>query len=187
MNGYQITEWCHRFVAEQVGPGDCCIDATMGNGRDTLFLCRLCGPQGKVYAFDIQPEALERTGELLKREGVLERSRLILDSHAHMDRYVREESVSCIMFNFGYLPGGDHAKGTRKESSLRAVEKSLALLRRGGLLSLCLYSGGDTGFEEKEALLTYLRGLDSRRYLVIRSEYYNRPNHPPVPVLVIKL
>jgi hypothetical protein len=104
-----------------------------------------------------------------------------------MGDYAAADSVSCIVFNFGYLPGGDHAKATRSESSLTALKASLTLLKKGGLLSLCIYSGGDSGFEERDAILTWLAGLDPKQYLVIKSDYYNRPNHPPIPVLVIKL
>lgn len=94
--------------------------------------------------------------------------------------------VSCVMFNFGYLPGGDHAICTKAESSVRAVDAGLRLLMPGGFMCLCIYSGGDTGYAEKEALLAHLKTLDQRRYLVIVSEYYNRQNDPPVPVLIYK-
>ncbi|GAA6493632.1 MAG TPA: methyltransferase domain-containing protein [Candidatus Bariatricus faecipullorum] len=186
MESYQITGWCRHFMEEQVKPGDICIDATAGNGNDTLTLCRLAGEKGKVYAFDIQKAALEKTGRRLEAEGL--RAELILDGHEHMEKYVKEKGeVSCIVFNFGYLPGGSHSLATRADTSIRAVEAGLSLLKKGGLMSLCIYSGGDSGFEEKEALLAWLKHLDGRRYLVIKSEYYNRPNHPPVPVLVIRV
>lgn len=187
MKNYQITQWCRRFIEEQVKPGDICIDATMGNGHDTALLCRLAGPLGRVLAFDIQQQAIIKTQEQLQQMKVPENYRLILDSHEHMEDYAQPETVSCIIFNFGYLPGGDHAKATRPASSLAAVAAGLRLLKKGGLMSLCIYSGGDSGFEERDSLLEYLKNLDSRRFLVIRSDYYNRPNHPPIPVLVIRL
>lgn len=187
MEGYQITQWCHHFLREHIRPGDLCIDATMGNGQDTKLLCQLAGPTGKVLAFDIQPEALAHTASLLKESHVPENYRLILDSHEHMGSYADCASVRCITFNFGYLPGGDHATCTRADSSLAAVKTGLSLLQTEGIMSLCIYSGGDSGFEERNALLAFLSQLDYRKYLVIRSDYYNRPNHPPIPVLVIRL
>ncbi|MCI5649211.1 MAG: methyltransferase domain-containing protein [Fusicatenibacter sp.] len=186
MKNYQITEWCHRFISEQVQPGDLCIDATMGNGNDTELLCRLAGPSGHVLAFDIQMEALRSTRERLEAAQLPANYELICDSHENLLNYAARESVSCITFNFGYLPGGDHTKSTKASSSLTAVAAGLQLLKKGGLMSLCIYSGGDTGFEEKEALLSYLEKLDPHAFLVIRSDYLNRPNHPPVPVLVIR-
>ena len=103
-----------------------------------------------------------------------------------MTEYIQEKA-DVIMFNFGYLPGGDHSLATRPETSLQAVRQGLELLNAGGVMSLCIYSGGDTGFEERDAVLDWLKELDARQYLVMLSSYYNRPNHPPMPVMVWKL
>ena len=163
MKNYQITQWCARFIKEQVSPGDLCIDATMGNGNDTLLLSTLCS------------------------EGAPDNYTLLLESHTQMKTHAQENSVSCITFNLGYLPGGDHAKATKGDTSIEALTQGLSLLRKGGLISLCIYSGGDSGFEERDAVLAWLASLDPHKYLVIRSDYYNRPNNPPIPVLIIKL
>lgn len=186
MESYQITQWCHHFIREQIRPGDLCIDATMGNGHDTLLLSVLAGSAGRVLAFDIQEKALEHTRSLLVEKEAPDNYTLILDSHENMAAYAAPDSVSCVVFNFGYLPGGDHGKATKAASSIRAIEHALTLLKKKGLLSLCIYSGGDTGFEERDSILSYLKNLDSKKYLVILSQYYNRPNHPPIPALVIK-
>lgn len=186
MKKYQITEWCHHFIKEHVKSGEICIDATAGNGNDTLLLAELVGESGKIYAFDIQEQALKKTRERLEEKGLENRVELILDSHAEMGTRIEEE-VSCIVFNFGYLPGGNHSLSTKKESSIKAIETGLSLLKKGGLMSLCIYSGGDSGFEEKDGILQYLHTLDSKKYLVIVSQYYNRPNNPPIPAMIIKL
>lgn len=183
---YQITEFCHHFLAEHIEEGSCCIDATCGNGYDTEFLCRLSGPSGKVYAFDIQKTAVERTKERLARAGYGERVELYCAGHEHMEEYVQEEA-NVIMFNFGYLPGGDHAVATHPDTSLQAVRQGMALLKKGGVMSLCIYSGGDTGYEERDVLLEYLKDLEPARWLVIACSYYNRKNDPPQPVFVIRL
>ena len=167
--------------------GDICIDATAGNGNDTLLLCQLVGDEGKVFAFDIQQTAIANTKERLEQADVLHRAELCLDSHTNMHEYVEKESVSCIVFNFGYLPGGDHNLATRKETSVHAIQEGLILLKKGGMMSLCIYSGGDSGFEERDAILEMVKGLDGKQFLVIVSSYYNRPNHPPIPVMIIKL
>ncbi len=187
MENYQITKWCARFIEEQVKPGDICIDATMGNGNDTLLLSRLCGEAGHVLAFDIQETALENTKKRLLAANAPLNYTLYLESHARLSAYAQPDSVSCAVFNFGYLPGGDHTKATQSATSIEAMKQALTLLKKGGLLSLCIYSGGDSGFAERDAVLSWLKGLDSGKYLVIKSDYYNRPNHPPIPVLVIKL
>ena len=187
MKNYQITSWVHHFLEDHIQPGDICIDTTMGNGNDTALLSRLAGEKGRVIAFDIQQMALDHTSERLIKESCPQNYELVLDSHEAMGAYAEENTVSCITFNLGYLPGGDHAKATKGESSIRAIETGLALLKKKGLMTVCIYSGGDSGFEEKDAVLAYLKALDSKKYLVIVSEYANRPNNPPIPVLVIKL
>ena len=187
MRKYQITEWCLRFIREHVKEGDICIDATAGNGNDTLALCQLVGESGKVYAFDIQEQAVLNTKKRLADHGVENRAEVLLESHTNMNQYVEADSVSCITFNFGYLPGGDHNLATKKESSIAAIHEGLRLLKKGGMMSLCVYSGGDSGFEERDAILEELKTLDGKKYLVILSQYYNRPNNPPIPAMIIKM
>lgn len=187
MDSCQITQWCAWFIREQVKPGDLCIDATMGNGNDTLLLSTLCKEKGQVLAFDIQEMALANTRKRLHDAGTPENYRLILDSHTNMGSYASPESVSCIVFNLGYLPGGDHSLSTKAETSIQALKQGLSLLQKHGLISLCIYSGGDSGFQERDQVLAWLAGLDPRKYLVIRSDYFNRPNNPPIPILIIKL
>lgn len=173
------------MVENFVYEGAVCIDATMGGGQDTEFLCQRAGTAGRVLAFDIQREALERTEERLSGKGY-GNVRLILRSHEEMSDYAEPESVDLIMFNLGYLPGGDHNICTEPESTLSALKSALTLIKEGGAVSLIIYSGGDTGTEERDSVLRYLRNLDSGRYLVLTAEYYNRPNNPPLPVLIIR-
>lgn len=186
MRPSQITDWCHEILRTQARSEGIYIDATMGNGHDTLFLCQMAGESGQVLAFDIQPEALEATDQLLKETGMSGRARLILDGHEHMDAYADPESVDVVCFNFGYLPGGDHRIATRADTSVQAVEKGLALLKKGGLMTLCIYSGRDTGFEEKDRLLEFLKALPAKEFTVIVNQYYNRKNQPPMPVFIFK-
>lgn len=185
-NPSQITQWCHTIIMSCAKRGGVYIDATMGKGHDTEFLCRLAGETGSVLAFDIQKEAILFTEERLKKQGILNRASLILDGHEHMEKYADEETVDVICFNFGYLPGGNHRIATKAATSLEAIEKGLKLLKPGGMMSLCIYSGGDTGFEEKKEILEYLKDISSEKYIVIVNAYYNRGNHPPLPVFIFK-
>lgn len=91
-------------ITSRVSEGDICIDATAGRGNDTAFLCELVGESGKVTAFDIQSDAIESTRKLLCEKGLSDRAELVLDSHINMDKYADEGTVSCITFNFGWLP-----------------------------------------------------------------------------------
>lgn len=176
----------HQSLQLVVKEGAFCIDATAGKGNDTLFLAKLAGDSGRVLAMDIQPAALEKTEELLNKNQMTHRVQLILDGHENISQYAKPESVDCIVFNLGYLPGGDHTIATKAETTLQALKQSLNLLKPLGIISLAVYHGGDTGFVEKDAVLAWLKNLDSKKYTVIVTEFYNRPNHPPLAVQIIK-
>ena len=91
-----------------------------------------------------------------------------------------------LVFNFGWLPGGNHLISTRADTSITAIEKGLRLLSPVGIMSLCLYSGKDSGFDEKDAIIAYLKTIDYHKYTVIVSDFINHPNCPPIPVLIYK-
>ena len=175
----------HEFLRRSVAPGAFCIDATAGKGRDTALLCRLAGPTGRVLAFDVQPEALRQTQELLDAED-LHNAELILDSHANMERYAAPESADAVVFNFGRLPGGNPAIMTRTDSSLAALDAALRLLKPGGVMALALYYGGANGYGERDAILNWLKDVDAKRFSVLRCDWCNRSGDPPIPVLLWK-
>ena len=175
----------HQFIAARVREGDFCIDATCGRGRDTLFLCRLCGETGRVLAFDIQEEAVESTRRLLEENGC-RNAEVILDSHSNVDRYAEKGKVRAVMFNFGWLPGGDHRIFSRPETSMEAIRKALDLLSPGGVISICIYYGKETGTAERDALLPFLETLDPQIYTVITARFSNRRGEVPIPVFILK-
>lgn len=174
----------HEFLRRSVKPGAFCIDATAGKGRDTALLCRLAGKEGRVLAFDIQPQAIAAARALLEQEGLT--AQVIQDSHANMARYAQEQTVDCVVFNFGRLPGGDPHIFTRAESSLAAIDAGLALLKRGGVMAIALYYGGENGYDERDAVLSHLKTLDDRRFTVLACDWANRKNDPPLPVFIWK-
>lgn len=174
----------HDFLRRHVKPGAVCIDATAGRGRDTALLCRLAGPAGRVLAFDIQADAVRQTRKLLEQEGLT--AEVIQDSHANMEQYAAPETVDCIVFNFGRLPGGDPHIFTVAESSIAAIDAGLRLLKPGGVMSLSLYYGGANGYDERDAILAHLRTLDDRRCSVLVCDWANRRNDPPMPIFLWK-
>ncbi len=175
----------HEQIAKLVKDGDVCIDATAGRGYDTAFLCDLVGKTGKVIAFDIQESAIDSTQKLLEEKG-FDNAQLVLGSHDTMADYADNESVSAIMFNLGYLPGGNHAIYTHAPSTIKAIENGLELLKHGGLMSVSIYYGGDSGYEEKDALLPFLKTLDDKKYQVLMTTFYNWKKDPPIPVFIFK-
>jgi len=175
----------HDIVRQIVKEGDIVIDATAGNGNDTVFLAELVGDYGKVYSFDIQEMALEKTKEKLIKKGLLNRVNLINDGHQHMDVYVNDK-VSTVIFNLGYLPGGDHNISTKGKSTKEAVEKSLELIKVNGIVAMVVYFGGDSGFDEKEEVDEYIKTLDNKKYVVMKTEFVNQINCPPILICIEK-
>ena len=175
----------HERIEKLLKEGDFCIDATAGRGYDTVFLKRLVGEKGRVIALDIQEEAVISTKERLFVEGLT--ADVYCDNHANIDRYAEEESVDCIVFNLGYLPKGDHSINTKAESTICAIEKGLKLLKKGGLMCITMYYGGDSGYEEKEALTSWLKEVDDRCYQVMVTYFYNWKKDPPIPVFIFKI
>ena len=166
-----------RFLARDalslaLQAGDHVIDATMGNGHDTLFLAEKVGSGGHVYAFDIQEEAVEATRRLLEEHGFSERVTLFRRSHAEMAEAV-PGPVAAVVFNLGWLPGGNHVVTTRCESTEKAVLSALEMLQPGGIITLCVYPGHGEGNRERVMLTELLSGLSNRCFNVLHQSFPN--------------
>lgn len=170
--------WAKELIEEAMFSGARAIDATMGNGHDTQWLCELAGEEGKVYAFDIQSEAVERTRQRLTEAGLADRAELFCSGHERMAEFVREQA-DAIVFNLGWLPGAEHGVTTQTPTTLLAVDAALGLLKEDGLMTVCIYPGHDEGMRELNALLEWGARLDDRRYDVVLKTYLNQPNNPP--------
>lgn len=182
----KLTQVCSMFLSKYVSEGDTVIDATMGNGMDTLFLAKLVGNKGKVFSFDIQQEALIRTKRLLEKEMMDTKNiYLINDSHTNIKNYVNE-AVSAVAFNLGYLPEGNHKITTISESTIYALGISLDLLKKDGLVSVMIYPGHGEGIIEKDSVLKYARQLDAKRYHTLYLDMLNQSNLPPGLLLITK-
>jgi len=174
-----------EFVSACVRSGESVIDATAGNGHDTLFLAHLVGGQGKVFSFDVQKEAIQATRRLLESENLAQRVVLILDSHEHMADYVRDP-VAAIMFNLGYLPGSDHRIITRPETTVAALQDGLLMLRPGGIITVVVYTGHEGGAEERNALFSCCANLSQQQFTVLHYGVINQVNNPPSLLVIEK-
>ncbi len=167
-----------EVILQTVLPGDAAVDATMGNGHDTLMLCEAVGPAGRVYAFDVQAQAVAETAKRLAAQGVTDQARLIHAGHEHMAEYVKEP-VRAVMFNLGWLPGGDHGVTTRWETTRQAVECALDLLAPMGVLVICAYPGHAEGEREERELTAFLSGLSNRQFNVLHQRFLNAGEGAP--------
>ena len=162
----------HEVLKEVISPGDTVIDATAGNGHDTLFLAGLTGENGHVYSFDIQNEAIESTRSLLKSNSVEDRVTLICDGHENIPRYV-STGVKAVVFNLGWLPGGDKSVTTLWETTREAILNSLCLLEPLGVCTVCVYPGHEEGKRERNELLALLTGINPQEFNILHQVFVN--------------
>ncbi len=158
----RLVQQSQQLLAQYLKPGDLAIDATVGNGHDTCFLAEAVGEAGRVYGFDIQQQALDAAWQRLDQAALAARVALYHAGHETMVQQLPSElrgQVRVVMFNLGYLPGGDKGRTTHLSTTLAALGQALELLAPGGLLSVMAYTGHPGGREEAEAVKAWANNL----------------------------
>jgi len=190
MGFLSVLSFAHKCVLERVRPGDAVVDATVGTGADTAFLCEAIGEKGVLYAFDIQQQALDRASERIGRlPGVPHRLHVLLQSHAEMTEAIPPEhhgQISAVMFNLGYLPGGDPQIITRPESTLPALDAAVSLLKPGGIVTVVLYPGHEGGRGEADRVELWAEALPDSDYQAIVYRFTNKRGIAPYVIAVEK-
>lgn len=161
---------CEKFADKE----KTAIDATCGSGRDTVWLAERFR---KVYAFDIQQEAAEATRRMTEACCV-DNVTVICDGHQNMDKYVKEKAA-LVMFNLGYLPGGDKNVVTETVTTLEGIEAALSLLEKDGLVCITMYPGHPQGAAERKAVLEMAAHLDKGKYHCVHAAMVNQPDTAP--------
>ena len=163
------------------------IDATVGNGFDTIFLAECVGAKGAVYGFDIQD--MQEASRKAIGEGFAERITFFQAGHETMLIHLPHEAVGgvhAIMLNLGYLPRGDKSIVTTPQTTISALEQSLVLLAPSGILSITCYPGHTVGNKETEAVLSWASTLPKEEYRVLRCHCINQTETPPELIIVNK-
>lgn len=158
------------FWKELVHPGDVVIDATCGNGHDTLFLSQL---QVKLYAMDIQQEAIDEAKARVQNPVIF-----VMGCHSQFPEEISLESVKLVVYNLGYLPGGDKGFTTKVKTTLISVKQALSLLTKGGVISITCYPGHPAGEEEEKELLAFTNTLNPKEWSVTYIRFHNRKLAP---------
>ncbi len=170
-----ILDTTKDFIRKAIKEDSIVADFTMGNGGDTCFLAELV-PQGHVYAFDIQPQALENTKAKLDLAGH-SNCTLILDCHSKAYDYITG-SIDAGMFNLGYLPGFDKAITTKENTTLIAIDKAMNMLKKDGVLVINVYPGHEEGRIEGEKIGEMLSKLDKKLFDCLIYRIFNIPECP---------
>ena len=174
-------EMAHDFLAQVITKDDVVVDATMGNGHDTLFLAKLAK---QVYAFDIQEQALQKTSQRLQEAGLIN-VELLLQGHETVDQFVTE--VKAAIFNLGYLPSADKFIITKPHTTIEALEKLCQMLVKGGRIAIMIYYGHEGGDIERDAVMDYVSQLSQQEYTATIYRTLNQINNPPFLVMIEKL
>lgn len=165
------------FLSAHLREGGTAVDFTMGNGNDTLWLSRMVGEKGHVYAFDIQAQALKNTVKRLREENAPKNCTLILDSHSNLKAYVKEE-ICAGMFNLGYLPGSNKVRTTLRPTTKKAVTDAMDLLLPGGGLLVAVYPGHEEGRLEGEMLRALFAEYSRFVWSISEFRLVNSPASP---------
>ena len=177
-----VSQYLNRYIKED----DICLDATIGNGNDINRIAKLVGENGKVYGFDIQALAINNTKKTLMAQDIIDRVILIKDSHEHIDTYI-EEKLNFIIYNLGYLPKGDKNIKTNEKSTIISINKALNLMASGSIMLITTYTGHPGGSSEDKAVNEFLSSLDQRVFNIVKYDFINQMNNPPILYAVEKL
>ncbi|MFQ9321520.1 tRNA (mnm(5)s(2)U34)-methyltransferase [Enterococcus durans] len=177
----------HSLLEEILQPGDHVIDATMGNGYDTVFMAEKIGKTGHVYSFDVQKEALLSTKSKLTEQDLLDRTSLFLQGHETLGTVVDEaQPIKAGIFNLGYLPKSDKSVITLPETTRTAMEEILKRLVPRGRMILVVYYGHEGGEKELDMVQDYCQSLPQEKYNVLKYQFINQKNNPPILYCVEK-
>ncbi len=182
----RVLQYAQHLLISSVTNGDTVIDATAGNGHDTLLLANLVGDQGQVFAFDVQQQAVEATTNRLNEANLGHRATVILDGHENISKYI-STPIAAAIFNLGYLPGSDHAIITKPNTTIQAIESILALLKVEGIVVLVIYHGHEGGKTERDEVINYVSTLPQKYFHVLQYQFLNQKNDPPFVIAIEKV
>lgn len=173
----------HKHWKALIKPGDTVVDATCGNGHDTLVLAKLAltDETGNVFAMDLQPVAIESCRQMLVNKIPkihFDRIHFFEGCHSKFPKGIQPQSVKLIAYNLGYLPGGDKNKTTTAETTLKSVAQAMDLIQDGGLISITCYPGHQAGLEEELEILQFSTKLDPRIWSCCHHRWMNRRAAP---------
>lgn len=182
----RAVEMAQRLLTDRLSTADAALDATAGNGHDTLFLAKLTPPDAEIWAFDIQASALANTHKILVENGLVDKVRLVNACHSRIAIHIRQP-LDVVMYNLGYLPGGDREMTTQGSTTIASLTQVIPLLSVGGLVSIVAYPGHPSGLREHAAVRDFLTDLPPNEYIVGCWSMPNQKKDPPVLYIVQRI
>lgn len=179
------TQIFKMLIEPFVFEGMVAVDCTVGNGHDTLFLAKEAGVNGKVYGFDVQQSAIAATNKRLSEHDDIAPADLFHTGHENLEENVNE-GVDIVVYNLGYLPRHDKSITTMTKTTLESVKQAMRIIKPGGVVSVIAYPGHDEGANELAGLTAFLKDVDQTEFDILRSEFINQKNRPPILFLIEK-
>ncbi len=179
----------HSYWQESIVPGSIVIDATCGNGHDTLFLAQFSLDEernGLLIGLDKQPEAIKNTQKLITEHlpsFLFSKIQLHHQCHSQFPEFIAPGSVSLIVYNLGYLPGGDKSITTNTLTTLESLKAAFPLICHGGAISITCYPGHEAGKEEEGAVLDFCKQLNPKEWSCCYHRWINRKEAPGLLLL----
>jgi len=186
---HSVLDFAHVLATRGLEAGDIAVDATTGNGHDTVALARAVGAEGQVFGIDVQADALDSTEDRLVDEGLEGPVTLLHAGHEHLADHLPSRvhgQVGAVMFNLGYLPGSASTLTTTPDTTIPALDAAMGVLRPGGVATVVLYTGHEGGADEAEAVDEWAAALPQEQFRALSYRFVNQRNDPPRLVAVEK-
>ncbi|MCQ6274447.1 16S rRNA (cytosine(1402)-N(4))-methyltransferase [Bacillus sp. V3B] len=185
----KVLPFAKKLLETAITSGDVVVDATLGNGHDSVFLANLVGEHGHVFSFDIQEKSLINSHRHLEESQLINRVTLLKKGHEHLSECIPSShhgKITAAIFNLGYLPGGDKSIVTKPATTISAVKQLLSIMAPEGIIVIVIYHGHVGGVGERDSLLQYVKTIDQKKADVLRYDFINQVNSPPFIIAIEK-
>lgn len=185
----QVLPFFRRIIKRTTASGEICVDCTVGNGNDTVFLAELVGATGKVFGFDIQEQAIKNTTMKLAEQNLTSQVELFCTGHENLKKHIPKEfhgKIASAVFNLGYLPGGEKSITTNSKTTIQAVESLLEIMKPEGIIVLVVYHGHPEGKIECDDLLEFSRSIPLEKAHTLEYKFTNHKNAAPFIIAIEK-
>ncbi|EGO63637.1 class I SAM-dependent methyltransferase [Acetonema longum] len=186
MNVANALQMARQILLPKLKDASVILDATAGNGKDTLFLAQNTPPDAVIWAFDIQQTALASAETHLRQAGFFHKVRFIWDSHVNLSEHIHQP-IDAAVYNLGYLPGSDHGITTAPESTVLSLDRLMHQLNQSGLVAIVAYTGHEPGLEEQKAVHAFLQSLPQKDFAVAGWQMLNQMNNPPMLYVIERI
>lgn len=184
----RTTFWVQEILKPYVEKARILVDGTAGNGWDTLYLVKYSSKEARIFSFDIQPDAIENTRNLIEKDNLegLKKVNFVCENHKNFQEHIKNP-IDVAMMNLGYLPNGKKFLTTHVEDSFETIIQLMFKLKLHGAMSITCYPGHPEGKIEYEVISDFLATISSQDFQIMRIEKWNHIAEPPIAFLIERI